>query len=171
MSDALRLWLAPSASRALAPSALWLGLELGVEHALGPLALIADVQARYGQETRAEVELGATGVSGSVALGPRVGSAPWQLLIGAGLRAGLVQLSAEPSRAGVSGDSHGGPWLGPLATAALQLSLAPPLALRLGLEAGYVLRPVVGLDEHGKELLALRGPWLSASLGVSLGLR
>jgi len=38
------------------------------------------------------------------------------------------------------------------------------------IEAGYVARPVVGLDERAQERMALRGAWLTVALGVALRL-
>jgi hypothetical protein len=169
--EALRLWLAPGASRALSPAALWLGIELGAEQPLGSLSLLVDLQVRHGGLARTDAEVSATGLSVSVALGPRVAFAPFQLVVGAGMRTGYVQLSASPRRSDLGGDTQAGLWFGPLAAAALHVALAPPVALRLGLEGGYVLRPVVGLDQAALDLFSLRGAWLSAGLGASVELR
>lgn len=169
--SALQLWLAPGISRALAPATLLFGVDAGVEAALGSVALLVDVQGRLGEAAPALADVSAQALSASAAVGPALGSTALRLTLGAGLRAGYVRLAAAPARAELSGDELAGAFFGPLLAGVLRVRLPSPLALRFAVEAGYVVRPVVGLDANARELAALRGPWLSAALGLGVSLR
>jgi hypothetical protein len=170
-SSALQLWLAPALSIAGAPATALLGADLGAAYALGPVLVVLDVEARFGQSDRTASEVSLRAFSAGAALMPLwIDGRGAQLSAGAGFRIGHIAMTGSSSNDAVAADQLSGVWLGPALLAALQLPLAGPSALRLALEGGYVARPVVGLDERGAERMVLRGPWLSASVGFALEL-
>jgi len=166
--SALQLWLAPSVSIAGAPATALLGADLGAAHALGPLLLVLDLQARFGQSDRTASEVALRSFSAGVAVMPLLIDRSVQVSAGVGLRVGHVAMTASSRSAALAADDLAGVWLGPAALAALSLPLAGATALRFAFEAGYFARSVVGSDERGEERMALRGAWLSASLGLAL---
>jgi hypothetical protein len=91
-----------------------------------------------------------------------------ELLLGPGLRVGYGRLAAHSLRDDLAGDTLEGVWLGPIGVAAAQLDISRYSALRCALELGYAARSLVGNAPGDRELLALRGLWLSATLGLSL---
>jgi hypothetical protein len=169
-SSALQLWLAPALSIAGAPATALLGADVGAAYALGPVLLVLDAQARFGQSDRAVSGVAIRSFAAAAAVMPRLIQSSVQLSAGAGFRIGHIAMTGSSKSAALAADDLSGVWLGPALLAALQLPLAGPSALRVALEGGYVVRSVVGLDEQGAERMALRGPWLSASVGLALGL-
>jgi hypothetical protein len=166
----IRLWLAPGLSRAGAPATTLFGFDLGISHELAILALLGDVQARFGRAGVTDAEVAVQTFSVGLACAALLARGAFQLTLGPGVRTGHVALSARAERADLSGDELTGLWLGPMAVAAAELTVLGTGALRLAVEAGYVARPVRGLDQHDRDLFGLHGPWLSATLGVALGL-
>ncbi len=165
-----QLWVAPSFSVAGDPVAPLLGGDLGASHGLGPLLLSLDLQAQFGQSERAASEVSMRMLSACFGIAPLLLKRSLQLSAGIGLRVGHVHLSASAQRSSLQGDQLSAFWLGPALFAALQLPVAraSATALRVAIEAGYVARPVVGLDERAQERMALRGAWLTVALGVAL---
>jgi hypothetical protein len=168
-SPPIRLWLAPGLSRAGSPSTTLLGLDAGISHELAPFALLGDVQARWGRAGVADAEVAVQTFSVGLACAAVLARGAFRLTLGPGVRTGHAALSARAERADLSGDELTGVWLGPMALAAAELRLLGTGALRLAVEAGYVVRPVRGLDQHDADLFGLRGGWLSTTLGVALG--
>jgi len=170
-SSALQLWLAPALSIAGAPATALLGADLGATYALGPVLLAFDAEARFGQSDRTASEVSLRAFSAGAAVMPLwIDGNGAQLSAGAGFRIGHIAMAGSSSSDAIAADQLSGVWLGPALLAALRLPIGGPSALRIALEGGYVARPVVGLDERGVERMALRGPWLSASVGLALGL-
>ena len=168
-SSALQLWLAPALSIAGTPTTALLGADLGAAYALGPVLLVLDAQARFGQSDRAISEVALRSFSAGAGVMPiLIDASSVQLSAGAGFRIGHIAMIGRSSSAALAADDLSGIWLGPALLAALQLPLAGWSALRIAVEGGYIARPVVGLDEQGAERMALRGVWLSASLGLAL---
>lgn len=89
--------------------------------------------------------------------------------VGAGGRLGWVRLSGEPEDPGASsGADVSGIWGGPHAAARLSIPFEA-LAFLLDLEAGLVLRPVVGRAE-GTPVIAADGAWFAVHAGARFDL-
>lgn len=164
------LSLAPGLSRAGSPGTTLFGFDAGVSRAFGPLAASAELQARWGQAELRAADVELRTLSGSLALAPVLAWSRVALSLGPGLRAGHAQLAAEARSAGLTGDELGGFWLGALLMATGRIELHGASALRVAFEAGHVLHGVTGQDQSGGELLALRGLWFSAAVGIAVSL-
>jgi hypothetical protein len=89
---------------------------------------------------------------------------------GAGARFGAARLSGEPSSPQLStATTLWGPFGGPLLTAGVSAAAAR-VRLDLGLEAGYVVTPVIA-RAGGMRADAVAGPWLGVQLGLGVFLR
>jgi hypothetical protein len=167
----LELWLAPGLSSTGSPATTLFGGEVGIARALGRVLLLAELQARVGRAETTSSSISVSAFSALVGAAPLLLRGDVQLSVGLGARIGLASFSARAQRGDLAGDELSGFWLGPAALSALELAVLGSGSLRLGLEAGYVARGVIGVDERGQELLALRGAWVSAGLGFALHLR
>jgi hypothetical protein len=164
----LQLWLAPAVSLTAAPMTPLFGGAGGAAHAVGPLLLGLELEARFGGDARARSDVALSAYSAALSAAPLILRAPVQLSAGVAFRLGYARLSASANRPELQSDALDGLWLGPAAQLALQLPLAASTGLRFAVEAGYHLRPIVGHDELGRERFALRGAWLSLSIGIAL---
>jgi hypothetical protein len=89
---------------------------------------------------------------------------------GAGGRFGAARLAGDPANPGTTTASAlWGPWGGPLLTASLT-AVAARVRLDLGVEAGYVVAPVIA-RAGAMRADAVAGPWLGVRLGVGFFLR
>jgi hypothetical protein len=163
------VWLSPSLGSALQPATFLVGASAGIAIDVDAFAFASDFSARFASTEDGGAALSARLLSLSASAELVLTRGP-RLALGPGLRVGHAHLGAEPEGVPLDAGSVGELWLGPFAGASLLLPLARATNVRLALEAGYVARPVVGLDQRGQDLLALRGPWLSAELGLALEL-
>ena len=164
----LRFWLAPGFSRAGAPGTLLFGVDAGGGRDLGPFVLGLELQGRWGQAGLDQAEVSVRMFSAAVTATPAIALGEVELLLGPGLRVGYGRLAARSLRADLTGDTLEGVFLGPIGVAAAQLGISRYSALRCALEVGYASRSLVGNAADSRELLALRGVWLSATLGLAL---
>jgi hypothetical protein len=167
----LRMWLAPGFSRAGAPGTMLFGVDGGVGHRFGLLVLGLELQGRWGQASLDEAEVAMRMFSAAVTATPPIAlGRQVELLLGPGLRAGYARLSARSLRADLDGGTLDGAFLGPIGIAAAHLGISRYSALRLAFEAGYAARSLIGNAADSSELLAVRGLWLSATIGLALQL-
>ncbi|HMI92700.1 MAG TPA: hypothetical protein VK509_15095 [Polyangiales bacterium] len=166
----LRIWLAPGFSRAGAPGTLLFGVDAGAGYELGPFVLGLELQGRWGHAGLDEAEVNVRMFSAAITATPALALGEVELLLGPGLRVGYGRLAATSLRDDLAGDTLEGAFLGPIAVAAAQLDVSRYSALRCALEIGYAARSLVGNAPGDRELLALRGAWLSATLGLALQL-
>lgn len=90
--------------------------------------------------------------------------------LGAGLRVGVVRMQGETTAdTGLVGARLVRAWLGPIATAALGLDVAPRVAFGAGLEIGVAASGATG-RELGREAAVLDGRWLALGLSATLTL-
>jgi hypothetical protein len=171
-APALRLGLSLSAgaARLLRPAAIGPLFGLGLSGRRAALSLDADVALELARVSLDQAEVHARLLSVSVAAGWHVAIERLDLGLELGLRGASVQLTAAARSAGVRGTSFSGVTLLPLARATLAVQLSQAFAARLGVEAGYVARPLSGLDADGQDLVALRGLRLAATLAAVLWL-
>jgi hypothetical protein len=162
------VWLGPGFSFFGAPKTPLFGADVGGAYRLGPLSLQAELAARWGEATFVDAEVALQSFSAALALAPVLELGSLELQLGAGLRAGYAKLEASPRRANLKAGAVDGAWLGPLLSAALQLDAWGPSGLRVGIEGGYTTLSVVGNDAGEDELMALRGLWVSAVVGLGL---
>jgi hypothetical protein len=165
-----RLWLAPGVSRAAEPATLLLGVDAGTTHGIGPLALGLELQARWGRADLDDAEVTVRVFSAALTAAPALRLGAIELSAGPGVRVGYVQLLAHSLRTDLVGEALDGVMLGPIGVASAHLDLSGRSALRFALEGGYASRRLVGNAPGSREVLALRGLWLSATLGLSLQL-
>ncbi len=163
-----QLWLAPAVSVAAEPLTPLFGAAAGAARALGPLLFAIDLEARFGGDASARSDVALQAYSAALSAAPLFLRAPVQLSAGLVFRVGYAHLSGSANRPELANDALDGVWLGPAALVALQVPLASSTALRFAVEAGHHLRPIVGRDEVGAERFALRGMWLSLSVGFAL---
>lgn len=161
-----QLWLAVGAARVAQPSMLALLGALGANVYYNALALTADLRFEHAERAEDLAQLRLT--AGSLALAPawRLHASSADLLIGAGVRAGIASLGATATAQRFEGSTVRGLWLAPCAQLALHVRLARRWALHIGIEAAYLTRTLRGLDQDGAALLELRGLALAAQLGV-----
>ncbi len=165
---AWRMWLGPGLSRVGSPAVTLLGIEGGASYALGPVVMIAELQARWGDADTLAAEVGVRTYSAALLLSPRLSLGAFDFTAAPGVRLGHARLVGRPERAELRGEALSGVWFGPLIGAAVQYRFTTWAAARAALELGYVARPVRGLDEQSRRLLELEGAWASASLGAAL---
>jgi hypothetical protein len=161
------VWLGAGVMRAFEPG-VWLpALAVGAADSFGRFAGSADAGFAWGEQrsSAARIRVRVLSLSLAPALqleGDRVGGS-----LAVGLRAGYAWLLATPREAGVSGRQLSGVFLAPVARGALELRVSEAWRARLGLELGYVIKPVRGLDADQSTLLALRGVFASALLAIA----
>jgi hypothetical protein len=141
------------------------GGEIGASRTVGPLAVIADLQARFGGDEVEAAQVSVAAYSSHLSIGPWLAYRAFHFTIGPGVRVGFARLSGRSGEPELTGRSLSGLWLGPTAGLGANLRLSRWASLHSAVEAGYVLKPVRGLDEQARRLLALEGPWASAAIG------
>jgi hypothetical protein len=164
------IWLAPGLSRAGAPGTMLFGVDAGGGYPLGALTLGLELQARWGRAGLDEADVDMRMFSAAITATPSLALGELELLLGPGLRAGYGWLSAHALRDDFDGQTLDGAFFGPIGVAAAHLDISRYSAMRFALEVGYAARSLVGNAPGQRELLALRGVWLSATLGLSLRL-
>ena len=165
---AWRVWLGPGLSRLGSPALTLLGIEGGASYTLGPVVMLAELQARWGDADTLAAEVGVQTYSAALLLSPRLSLGAFDFTAAPGARLGHARLVGRPERAELRGEALSGVWFGPLIGAAVQYRFTTWAAARAAFELGYVARPVRGLDEQSRRLLELDGAWASASLGAAL---
>ena len=163
-----RVWLAPGLSRLGSPALTLLGMEGGVSYALGPVVMLAELQARWGDAAAVAADVAVQTYSAAVMLSPLLSLGAFDFTAGPGARLGHARLVGQPERADLQGRALSGVWFGPMVGAGVQYRLSSWAAVRAALELGYVAKPVRGLDEQSRRLFELDGAWASASLGAAL---
>lgn len=108
-------------------------------------------------------------VAGGITGFARFPAGALEIDLGAGGRVGWIRLAGAPEDPeATAGATVAGVWGGPHAAARLALPL-DTLALLIDLEAGLVLRPVVGRAE-GAPAIAADGAWFAVHAGAGFGL-
>ena len=148
-------------------TALWggaVGARLGFGHRL---LLLLDTRFEHGSRSLSLADVSSTSLSGFAGLGLGAELSRLQLSVGAGVRAGWLELDGT-AHAPNEGASMTAPWAG----LALPLRAAFGERLRpfIGAEAGWVFLPVRGRSTQGQLLLAQRGAWFSGSVGLGVSL-
>ena len=164
------LWLGLGVLRGFEPGRWAPSLALGGALRLRLFAATADVSFDWSEQTRSEATVRARVLSLSLAPRLRLTRGRWAWDAGIGLRLGVAWLSAQARAEGLSGKSVSGLFLSPVLQSALCYGLAARWAMRLGLELGYTVRSVRGLDADGALLLALDKLRVAPSLAVELAL-
>ncbi len=90
--------------------------------------------------------------------------------LGAGVHGGWVALRGKASQENVTPGELSGAWLGVGAEASVELMLGDAIGLRLGVEGGHVVTPVVGLVDD-RPAMGVWGPWFGMVSGVTWHLR
>jgi hypothetical protein len=161
--------LAAAGGTAGAGLALGGGLRVGGAFGDRPLGWHVDITFQRG---RAAVPLGAV-VTDSVTLAAplslRLNRQRWIGSVGAGAGARLVRLSGRPeddamTARGVVTAVTGGPQL----HAGVQRRLGARTTVELSLDAGYLLRPIVGYAGAARAV-SMAGPWAAGAVGVGFG--
>jgi len=146
-------------------------LEAGAQVPIGPLRLVALLQWDRGQRSQDADEANVWTLSAALVAAATTRAGVFEPLFGLGLRSGFAQLSGGSARPQVDGQVLSGPWLSPLTTAALHLTLTETVGARIGFELGYVFPPLRGTDEEGQRLLyAFEGLRLCTSLALVISL-
>jgi hypothetical protein len=164
------LWLGLGVLRGFEPARWAPSLALGGALGLGLFAATADLGFDWSQQRRREASVAARVLSVSLAPRLRLARRRWAWDGGVGLRLGMVWLSARARDETLTGRSVSGLLLSPIVQSALSFAVAPRWALRLGLELGYAVRSVRGLDADGALLLAMDKLRVCPSLAVELAL-
>ncbi len=86
--------------------------------------------------------------------------------LGAGMHGGWVFLRGKASQENVTPGELSGAWLGVGAEASVELMLGNAFGLRLGVDGGHVVRPVIGLVDD-QPAMGVWGPWFGLQLGVT----
>jgi hypothetical protein len=158
--------VAPGATWLPAPRVALVGGNLGVWARSGPVVLLGDFEVRAGRKQIQESEINVTAYSFLFGFSPSPSTRMVDFHWGPGARFGWGQLSANSTRNGVEGRHVAGVWWGPAFTASLKWRFTSWVVLHGGAEVGHVMRPVRGMDEEGRRLIALDGPWAAASIGL-----
>lgn len=143
------------------------GGALGVRvRIVGPWAAVFDVRLDGGATDTVPARVVWTMLGGSAAFlfEQRLGVA--HLGVGAGVRVAHLTLDAS-APVPDSGRTVSGVWLGPILPVRARFLLAPPIALLVTLEGGYVTLPVRGVVEGGEPIVEADGPFISLGVGVA----
>jgi hypothetical protein len=143
------------------------GGALGVRVRIaGPWAAMFDVRLDGGATDTVPARVVWTMLGGSAAFLFEQHFGVAHLGVGAGVRAAHLALDAS-APAPDSGRTVRGAWLGPMLPVRARFLLAPPVALLVTLEGGYVTLPVRGVVEGGEPIVEADGPWISLGVGVA----
>jgi hypothetical protein len=154
---AREVWLGAGVLHAFQP-AIWLpAFAVGAADSFGHFAGAADAGFGWGQTSESAARIRVRLLALGLALGLHVEGERAAGTLGVGLRGGYAWLLATPRESGVSGRQLSGVFLAPIVQGAFELRLTEAWRARLGLELGYVVKPVRGLDADQTTLLALRG--------------
>jgi hypothetical protein len=164
----------PSAARPTTelPTAIWLGvgvlrgyrpavwaptLALGAAHSFGRLALAADLEFDWASQSSTLAQVGARSLG--LGLAPQLQLLAGQLewFVGLGARVAYVWLSADSRSADLTGATLSGLVITPTMHSALQLRIGERGFVRLGIELGYVVKTLRGLDAERAGLFEARG--------------
>jgi len=162
----LGLSLHAGAARALEPAVVAPAFALGALQRWAAFSVQLDVALELARLQRELAVVNARQLSLSLAPGWQVTWRRFELGLALGLRVGHSQLTATAREAGQHGVTLSGWVLMPIARATLELVVLRALGLQLGVEAGYVVKPLRGLDADGQSLAATRGLRVAALLGV-----
>jgi hypothetical protein len=158
--------------RAGRPGALLAGGRLGIALKVAPLFTpVVSVDAVFGEAATDPAAVGVRSFSAAAHLlaGRATGPLSWGL--GPGVHAGWVRLDGRPSaQSGLEGQSVSAAFVGPALRARIECLLGSrravvPFAALEG-DAGLVLLPVRGLQDGGRRVFELDGPWLTLALSV-----
>jgi hypothetical protein len=165
------LFVALSAAVDGAPKTMLWGGGLGARLALDlRWSLLVDMRFERGDARLALADVRWSSLSGFIGAAA-VGGAPLAFSMGLGVRAGWLAFDTRPaSPQADTGQGMTAPWAGIALPLRLALETRARLRPWLGLEGGYVVLPVRGTLEDGRELSAKRGPWFAASVGLGVSL-
>ena len=166
----IELFVAGNAAHSAAVRATLWGGTLGTRWGLSRTwSVLFDVRLERGQARLDLADVRSTSLSGFVGAGMGADAGPLRLSAGVGVRAGWLALaaSAEPPN---EGRSLTAPWAGLALPLSLTLDVGGRARPFVGAEAGFVALPVRGTLDDGSVLVAQRGLWLSACVGVAIAL-
>jgi hypothetical protein len=163
----LTLWLGAGALRAFQPASWLPTLALGAADSFGRLALSADLEFAWGEQSGSEALVQMRLLSLSLAPALQLTAGRVDASVGVGLRAGYAWLLATPRQTGLTGRQFSGVFAAPALQGALQFRLSEAWRARLAAELGYVVAPLRGLNADGATLLELSGLYASGLLAVA----
>jgi len=166
----IELFVAGNTAYSGEPRATLWGATLGTRWGLGrPWSVLFDVRFERGRARLELADVRSTLFSGFVGAGVGAAAGPLRLSAGAGVRAGWLSLvaTAQPPN---EGRSLTAPWAGLAVPLSSTLDLGGRARPFVGAEVGYVALPVRGTLDDGSVLVAQRGAWLSASVGIAIAL-
>jgi hypothetical protein len=161
------LSLAVGAVRAFEPALFAPAFSLGIAHRFAPFSLGLEVEYERGQMSTPDARVTAHNLALALLPAWHAEIERLDLALGIGLRAGHTWLTATPRKPNLVGRDLSGYFVAPIASARLSLPATRWLAPGITLEAGYLVKPVRGFDADRAPLIALRGLWLCALLGVA----
>jgi hypothetical protein len=168
-----RAWLGAGIAREGRPAMRAASLQTGFTAAIArwPAALQGALLLQRGARAVSAGDVVAWNVSGAAAMGGQLTIAWVELTLGLGLRLGYARLHGD-ARGGsqVLGRTVSGLWWGPAAFVGAVLPSHTRWGVRCGLDLGYVVKDVRGLDGAGSGAYGVEGFQLHANLGVSLRL-
>ena len=144
---------------------LGVGARVGVDP-LSTLGVDLDVMAEHGTSSSALGSVALDSASIGAVMRFRREIARLTLHGGPGVRAGLAWIAGYPSAPALAvGHQIDGVWAAPVAAVGIGYTTPQHLALELGLEAGYVVLPVRGIVDEGRDVRA-DGFFSGATIGA-----